>query len=211
MIYFQTKKDIEFLKKFKKDIEALYGIEKSVPESRSPIFTDSNLQKYRQKEASKNSEYLKLREEIAKNIIYATKIITKANIGLMITSYPAPAVGGPVLTANMLDVVLNDCTHGGIEHSLIIDTLNKAIGVYEKNRDEEFSNMINPFYWLKILGLFFIKLPYNILKLSGFDVSKIEQAFWGKFINLVWILLLINIFLSYGFSNKDILSFLINH
>lgn len=211
MIYFQTKKDLEFLKKFKHNIHSLYEIENAVPEPRAMLFIESDMQKYRQEEASKNPNYQGLREEIAKNTVYATRIISKVNIGLTITSYPAPAVGGPVIYINMLDAILNDYTHGGVEPQLIIDTLNKTIGIYERLVEEEFYNMINPLYWIKSMFLLIIKMPYNILKLSGFDVAKIEQALWGKAINLLWMLMLIKMLIDYGFNNNDILSLLLKH
>lgn len=210
MIYFSTKKDLAFLNQFKSDVVSLFNIEGGVRLESSIMTTPSERRSIRQGKAAQVEGYSEIRERIAKNVSRAIGLANAVGIPLILYSYPAPAVGGPVITLNMFLAILNDNSHGGVSKQQIIDTLNQTIGQYERRVETEFWQMVNPLYWLKMLALTIIRLPYTILKLSGFDVSKIEQELWGKAMSLVWIVAMIYILIAYGFDHQQVLNVIVN-
>jgi hypothetical protein len=210
MIYFSTKKDLEFLKQFKKDAEDMIDIEERMEIGSYTMITPMEARGIRRDRASVVEGYLEIREQIARNVIRAIGLANKMGIPLVLHSYPAAAIGGPVIPINIFQAILNDNSHGGIEKQHIIDTLNQTIGQYERLDEKEFWQMVNPLYWLKMLALTIIRLPYTILKLSGFDVSKIEQDIWGKAMSLAWIVAVIYILISYGFDHQQVLNVILN-
>lgn len=55
-----------------------------------------------------SSEYGVLKEKITKNVRRAGRIAYKNGASINVISYPAPAVGGPVLQVNLFDAILID-------------------------------------------------------------------------------------------------------
>ncbi len=209
MIYFDAKQDLEFIRQFKKDAVEMIEIENNVQTGRSVMLSPSEYRSMRKDKASENPKYQEIRDRVAKDAIHAVGLAQKAGIPIIMHSYPAPAIGGPVIPINLFLAILNDTSHGGVEPRYIIDALNQTIGQYERIVERQFRQMINPFYWVKLVALHIIRLPHTVLSFSGFDVAKIEQELWAKLLNLIWIVAVIWILISFGFDLQQILSVIV--
>jgi hypothetical protein len=46
--------------------------------------------------------------------------------------------------------------------------------------DRLLHNSFNPLYWLGLLIVWFLRLPFRLLGAAGFDAGKAEYSLWGK-------------------------------
>jgi hypothetical protein len=44
----------------------------------------------------------------------------------------------------------------------------------------------NPLYWLGILVVWTLRLPFKLLGAAGFNATKVEESFFGKILKLIW-------------------------
>lgn len=61
--------------------------------------------------ATEKPEGKVLRDWLAKNIPRAQQIANSNNVSINLRSYPAPAVGGPIIPVNIFDAILHDIGH----------------------------------------------------------------------------------------------------
>jgi hypothetical protein len=206
LLYFGAKKDLKFLKQFTKDAIEMIDIEAKVQMGNYTMISPSELREIRRDKAAEKEGYLELRERVAENVIHTIRLAQRMGIPIDLHSYPAPAVGGPVVPINLFQAILNDTSYGGVEKQYIIDALKQTIGQYDRLVQKQFWQIVNPFFWLKEAILLVVRLPYTILLLSGFDIAKIEQELWAKLLSLAWIVAAISILIRYGFDQQQILS-----
>ena len=128
--------------------------------------------------------YPKLREEVAKRLRRATEITVGVGTPFGVTSYPAPAIGGPVMHVDLYQAVLADFRYRRIDKQMSLDAIDQAIGACELRVRSEYRNLFNPFHWIFLSFKSIIRLPFIIIQTSGFDVSKVEDHFLGKFFKL---------------------------
>jgi|ERR1043166_6927848 hypothetical protein len=218
MTYFKEKKELGELHEFRDLVsnyfcsqdrsyrlrqaseEAMYGGYLSVEErNQLPIDLENEQQ-----------ELGYLRTRIARTSPRINNLVRARRIPASIQSFPAPAIGGPILNVNIFDSLLHDPTinrglGGGVPRQMVVDVIDRAIGVSENRCADEWKHLVNPFYWLKVVFLFVLRLPANLIQLSGFDVSKFEEHFWGKLFQLVWIISLIGFLIWLGFAKTDVI------
>lgn len=92
---------------------------------------------------------------------------------------PAPMVGGVSGTFDLLQNLFNPALRG-IEQN-VFDMLDRGIGRYDYFIKNEWKKWINPFYWLGEL----IRIPFTLIRFSGFDSTTIELSVFGKLYKLV--------------------------
>lgn len=207
MVYFEAKSDLAFARAFKEDVielwrieglaapNAHYGFRSSIPSER---------QKAIQRAAGPLDVYQDIRENVVQGIVKMVRLSRKVGLNLEVTSMPAPAVGGSIIHQNILVAIIADGTHGGIERQMIIDSINQVIGQLKEKEEKEWRQLVNPFYWLKVVFLFVLRLPAELIKLAGFNIEKFEEHFWGKLFQLLWIVGLIGFLIWLGFTKTDI-------
>jgi len=209
MGYFQAKSDLKFIEDFRKAVLRVWEFENKVEEE-AKRFTSipSEYQSIIQKEASKLEGYQKIREQVAKGILRADRIAHMRGIPIELESYPAPAIGGPIIPIRLFHAILRDTSHGGIDKQWILDALNQTNAECEEYAKLEYRRLINPAYWIKEGFMFIIRIPFMLINVSGFDVSKIEDHFFAKVFKLLEIIALIYILIRFGIQKEQVMKIL---
>lgn len=190
MIYFGTKNDLAKVLEFVPIVNEYWEVEASL-NSRTARNNDEQLERY-----------ASLREAIARKTPNIIHISRRAGIPSVLQSYPAPAVGGPVIPVNIYESILQDDSHGGIPNQRKLDTLNKLIGQLEGKIDFEFKKIINPLFWLGLAIEKVLRIPFWLLSKTGFEIGKIEDHFLGKAFKLVEIIVLLYISIRLGVPDE---------
>lgn len=206
MKYFQTKDDLRFIKEFQCNVRKQWEYEDKASKKLVGSFTmPFEAQTIIVREASKLNGYSEIREINAKSILRAIRIADLLGIPIHMKSYPPPAVGGPVVSFNLFEVILNDTSHGGIDRHLVSDAINQTIGACEESLRKEYYNLINPLYWIKSIFVFIIRIPFMLISVAGFNVGKFEDHFFAKLFKLIEVLAIIYTLLRIGVSKGQII------
>jgi hypothetical protein len=112
-----------------------------------------------------------------------SSIVSSSNESTKVIHYPAPAIGGFVTKIDLIENIFN-LEDYDIEPDVIIDCIDKSIGVYEYNKTQSIFRTINPVYWFGRLFTFIATVPFRLLTSAGFQTQKVEHTFLGKFIGL---------------------------
>ena len=183
MSYFQAKSDLKFIRNFHQSLVELWRIETEVAKNInfSTYRSKMDYQSALQAQASKIKGYQEVRTCVAKGVLRAERIGSRFRVPIIFESYPAPAVGGPVIRLKVFSAILKDMSHGGlITKQAIYDALNQTIGECEASVSVEKRRLINPIYWIKELIVAIIRIPFMLIEASGFDVSKVEDHLLGR-------------------------------
>lgn len=206
MGYFQAKSDLNFMIKFRENTVLLWGIEGKVANNikRWDSRTSHEYQKALQAEATKTNGYQALRVEIAKGVLRAERIASRFNVPIIMKSYPAPAVGGPIISQEMFQAILGDMSHLSVGNQAIYDAINKTIGECEAEVKQKFRRLINPLYWILDLITLIIRIPFLIVQASGFDVGKVEDHFLAKLFKLAEIVVMAYLLTRLGIGGETL-------
>ncbi len=212
MIYFSTKSDLLFLRQFKERVEGLWELEARVRQSLKPsvFLCGSEYHEAVLARATSTERGRALREELAKDISRASDIAHKNGATIDVQSIPAPGVGGVIIPVNLFYAILKDTSHGGVDQDWIRDTINETIGRTQQRLRLERVNMFNPLYWLYQVLVFLVRIPFHIVSVSGFDVSKVEDHFLGKVFKLVEIGVVIYVLIRLGLDKTDIAKYIMD-
>lgn len=98
---------------------------------------------------------------------------------------PPPITGG---YAQNLDVILNtfNLYSFDLPTEKVFDCTDAAIGAYERECQKLLRKSFNPFYWLGMLIVWVLRLPFKLFAAAGFDTTSVEASFFGKTLKLVW-------------------------
>lgn len=119
--------------------------------------------------------------------------------------FPPAIVGGPVIPVNLFRAILTDDSWGRLSNERIMDAINGTIGQLEADEKREFRRLINPGWWVFETFRFVIRIPFTLISLSGFDVTKFEDHFWAKLFKLVEIAVILFVLLRLGLERTKIL------
>jgi hypothetical protein len=152
-----------------------------------------------------------LRNRLVRDTPKATRIAGKVGARIIMVSHPPPinAYLLPVVEQNKFQAIFHDATYGQqIRPQHVLDCANEALALLEDQVEAERKKLKNPLYWIWMLVVFIIRLPYNFIKLSGFDVDKIQDHFFGKLFTtlfqIIWILFLLGLLLYLGVGKEQI-------
>ncbi|ATW24195.1 hypothetical protein [Candidatus Formimonas warabiya] len=206
MQYFEIKADLQFMKDFLKNVYDLWQIESEVAKKigRGHWVLHNEYKKIVRNQAASVGGYQHIRSLVATGSLRAIKIADAFGIPIHANSFPAPAVGGPVIPLNLFSAILNDTSYNGIDKQVIIDAINQTIEACEIRVKQELWNLINPLYWVKTIFIFIIRIPFLLIKFSGFNVDKIEEHIFSKLFKVIELGVLIIILLKYGFNLDEI-------
>lgn len=71
----------------------------------------------------------------------------------------------------------------------IVDAIEQALGVYERERPKALLRTLNPFYWLERALALMVSIPFRLIGLAGFDAEKAEESWVGKLVKFLLSLL----------------------
>jgi hypothetical protein len=206
MGFFQAMSDFEFMTAFRGSVLELWQIESTAAEELRGAYLPlhSEYQAALQSRASEITNYQQVRERVARGMLRAMRIARRLKVPIDWTSYPAPAVGGPVIPVNLFASILKDTSHGGIGRQQIYDALTQTVGECETQLSIERRRLLNPFYWVKEAFIAIIRIPFMLVEASGFDVGKVEDHFLAKAFKLVEIVAIVYILLHFGIGKDEI-------
>jgi len=102
-----------------------------------------------------------------------------AGISPNVTHNGAPAGGSVRQGLNLVDDLFN-LQNYDIETQALIDFINQALGVYERDFKWSFMRTVNPLFWVgKILELV-SSVPFYLLGRIGFDQEELELSSLGR-------------------------------
>lgn len=130
--------------------------------------------------------------------------------GLTCYSYPAPAVGGPVLPVNLLlSVIDREMGHRTIEVARILDVIHRAIGSAEIVKRRALWRAVVPLYWPIDIVAFIIRIPFLILRKAGVP-PKVEENIVSHIIKAILTAVIVALLAYLGLEKHigDILRFL---
>ncbi len=203
--FFKAHKDLRLILRYKELVIRLWEFES---EAEKKIWRGSSEPWIHQKKIQAVSNikpgYKEIRQELSKIVNDVARIPYRYGVPIVLTSFPAPAVGGPIVETNIFTSVLHDDSHTKIDKQIVFDKINEVIGACEREIRKGFLRLINPFYWIKSLFVFVIRLPFIVLQTSGFNIDKLEDHFISKLFKLIMFLVIIVVLLIIGFTNKEL-------
>ena len=138
-----------------------------------------------------SEESFKIRQQINLMFPEVNELARQAGAGVTYKSYPAPAVGGPILPVNMLaSVVDQQMGHAPVSRREILDVIDRSIGAAGAIQKREFRRMLNPLMWPIEIAAFIVRIPFLILRKAGLPAS-VEENIVSQVIKTVMTLVLL--------------------
>jgi hypothetical protein len=103
---------------------------------------------------------------------------------LTVQYVPSPLVGGFQGNLSLLSNLF-ELREYHIPNSKVIDGLERVIGTYRRKTNYLYWQMFNPLFWLRVLLVKIVEVPFQILSAAGFDTAKFENSFMGKVVKAV--------------------------
>ncbi len=213
MGFLQARSDRDFSINFRDAVFALWNYENQASDAlKSSGFhavSRNDIQNAIASKAAKLEGYGEVRERVAKGILRETRLARRLGVAYEFTSFPAPAVGGPVIPVNLFQAILLDTSHGGISRRVLHDTLDQVVGAAEDQAKLEKRRLFNPFNWIKELIVAIIRIPFMLIDASGFDVHKIEDHLFARLFKLAEIVILVWLSIYFlGLTKEELLNLL---
>ncbi|MHB1516272.1 MAG: hypothetical protein ACYCVY_11325 [Acidiferrobacteraceae bacterium] len=106
-------------------------------------------------------------------------IIRCTGINPSIQYTPPPMVGGYIQNIDLVDNIFN--LHPfRIAHTSLIDVIDQAIGVYERNRRAAQLRAINPLFYIGHAFAWVARLPFVFIGGVGFNRQRAEESVVGR-------------------------------
>ena len=120
-----------------------------------------------------------MRRQINEEMHAVTVAAQFVGVAMTIFYTPPSDTGGPAGDISLLENVFN-LPNLRLSHALLLDRLDKAIGVYRSWLRPLWRKLFNPFYWLGWGLTWIAEIPFRLLASAGFNVAKVEGSFLGK-------------------------------
>ena len=106
-------------------------------------------------------------------------IILHSGINPTLAHAPPPAIGGYVMP---IDVIQNIffLDRFQIEANVVLDFIDRSIGIYESNHKSAFFRIFSPFFYLGLLFDTISELPFIVFGKLGFNRQKMEESAIGR-------------------------------
>ena len=150
-----------------------------------------------------NSTYQTCRTELAKQIPSMQKIAHKLGINSYRVGQAPAVIGGAQYEIEIFNSLLEQSGYTELEPTVVFDTVSKMKGELNENIRSEWRRILNPLTWTS----FILKIPFLLIKQTGFNIDKIENELWGKLIKTGCLVLLLWVLLRWGFTKEQITNF----
>lgn len=206
MIYFTVIDELRLMRSLLSHFESIVSIEQDTRErlredGATYLGPYHMFKRIREESSKSNSDYTDLRVEYAKLVPRANEICEREGISWHRQGQAAPMEGGSPFQGSIFEFVLNRPSDILDIDTEVRDTVNQCIGVLERKSSKELMQLINPFYWIGKALIWIVRLPYNILDLSGFDVEKIQEHLIARLFQLLYVIGLIWILVRFGLAS----------
>ena len=133
---------------------------------------------------SDGEESGKYRREINLAVAEVRSIVRASGRAARVVWTPPPAIGGPSRSVELLDdIFLLD--RYDIPPSMVVDELDRVMGVYETDRRNSIFRTFNPLWWIGNLAGWLVRLPFRAIGAAGFDADKAEASVPGRIAKVV--------------------------
>lgn len=135
-----------------------------------------------------------LREKINQSLSEVNLYAYQLGIGIEATSYPAMAVGGPVIPVNIFASVVNrDMGHQTTSKTMIMDKIDQCIGATKSAKHRGFWRLVIPVFWIIDVPALIIRVPFLILRAAGLP-AKVEENIISHILKAIIMVLLLLLF-----------------
>ncbi len=122
-----------------------------------------------------------LRSEINPATAIVISYINKVGEPTSIYYSPPPLAVGVAGNFDLLQNLFNPALQGRHVEQSVFVMLDRGIGRYDHIIKNQWKKWVNPFHWFGEI----IRLPFYLLRFSGFDSNKIELSLLGKIYKLI--------------------------
>lgn len=151
-----------------------------------------------------SDESLVIRKQILTLLPHVNGAAEYLGIGYIAKSYPAPAIGGHILSVNLYNSIINpQIGHKIIEKTMIIDAVEKSIAVARGAEKQVLIHWACPWNWFIDLGALIIRIPFIILRRAGLP-AKVEENIISHAIKVIFIIILITYLMYKGLKLETI-------
>lgn len=171
-------------------------------------FKNSNVERGSMGGRIEEKDAQEARTEINMDEAEAHSIILNSGTSLTYIYTPPPAVGGRVLTIDLIENIFNlDQIH--TDPRIVIDCIDRAIGRYKSNHKSACWRIINPFFYLGRLFDIISDLPFIVVEKFGFNQQKAKASAAGRLVKgvLYWIVAIVS-FIGGSLAILDYLGYL---
>lgn len=128
---------------------------------------------------------LEAREKINRIMNEIQRIIFYAGVQTVVQYIPPAVTGGYIQNIDLIENIFNLFTYK-IPQNRLIDSVDRAIGVYENNKLPAFLRAINPFFYIGLLLDLIVRFPFVLIERAGFDGQKAESSLIGRAIKAIF-------------------------
>jgi hypothetical protein len=151
----KRQQDIEFLETFRQKVRDYlflgYAPVEGTEESRT------------MREALDKPSFQQLRREINEMKWRADQLLSEFNIAIIVVQYPPPAIGGPVLEFNLLDLITENRSARSLDIESITDKIDQVIGILKHQPEPDAKTLEPPTPTFKVnKGFVFIAMPMDV-------------------------------------------------
>lgn len=158
-----------------------------------------------------NEASLRIREQVIHLFPEANTCANRLGVAVIAHSYPAPAVGGPVIPLNILyGAVDQDEGHARMPRRQILDTIDRCLATATLLREKLFwTQILNPVWWVTEVVAYVIRVPFLILRRAGLPAT-VEESVWGHVVKVLILIALIVASVHWGInvSARDLIHLL---
>ncbi len=132
-----------------------------------------------------DDEGRRAREWINHSRLHIAKHIHEAGVSITVTVREPQSRGGGIWPNYEVFENIFTLRWMMVSDSIVLDTLDTAIGYYERELRRSVLRTLNPLWWLARLGGEIIIFPFKIIEWAGFDSSPIEWSLAGKIYKVI--------------------------
>ena len=149
------------------------------------------------------------RTEINMDKAEAHSIILNSGTSLTYIYTPPPAVGGRVLTIDLIENIFN-LDQIDTDPRIVIDCIDRAIGRYiDPTTNRHVVRIINPFFYLGWLFDIISDLPFIVVEKFGFNQQKAKASATGRLVKgVLYLIAAIVSFIGGSLAILDYLGYL---
>ncbi len=125
-----------------------------------------------------------LRQKINQNLRKIIRYISATGTPTSIYYSPPPSVGGLCGEIDFFENIFN-LSRFRIPPATVVDSIDQSLGIYNDERFHALWRTINPLWWIWKLVKKIVRFPFFLIKEAGFNASKVENSFLGKFYSFV--------------------------
>ena len=169
MLYWESKRRLESLREFRDLVLEYFSNAKSKYVAGAPL---------------ENEKAHQTRTEINRRVGMVLKSCQLGGESLTVYYTPPPLTGGVATPINLL-LEMFELWRYPIPKERITDSLDRAIGNYERRTEWLRKQLFNPLFWLQWSTSKILSTPFRLLGLAGFDAKRIEESVFGKLFKAV--------------------------